>query len=100
MWGHEILYADIASKDELFLWKAKNTNVEGGWKLKFVLFYLDNSWTVSLSQVKFGPAKDHDLPTSWIWSIVLFNEALNCGDGAKFWSHVVTNAEPLCADFI
>jgi hypothetical protein len=35
MWDHHILYADRSSKDEQifmrqFLWKTKNTNVEGG----------------------------------------------------------------------
>jgi uncharacterized protein YutD len=33
--------------------------VEGGWKLKFVLFYGDNSRTAALRQTKFGTVKGH-----------------------------------------
>jgi hypothetical protein len=34
-----------------------------------------------------------DIPTNFIWVTVLFYEAPNYGDGAKFWGYVGTNAE-------
>jgi hypothetical protein len=36
------------------------------------------------------------ISASRVWIIVFFDEALKCGDGAKFWGYVGTNAEPLC----
>jgi hypothetical protein len=45
-WDHEILYADRFSKDEQllvrpFLWKIKNTNVEGGIRLQFMFCLME-----------------------------------------------------------
>jgi hypothetical protein len=36
-----------------------------------------------------------DIPTSFIWIIILFYEAFKYGDGAKCWCYVGTNAEAL-----
>jgi hypothetical protein len=38
-----------------------------------------------------------DISTSFIWVIILSDEAYKCGDGAEFWGYVAINAEPLCA---
>jgi len=40
-----------------------------------------------------------DIPKSFIWMIILFDEAFKYGDGAKFWGYVGTNTEPLCVQF-
>jgi hypothetical protein len=39
-----------------------------------------------------------DIPTSFIWIIILFDAVFKYGDGAKFWGHVVINAEQLCVE--
>jgi hypothetical protein len=39
-------------------------------------------------------------PTSFIWIIILFDEAFKYGEGAKFWSYIGTKAEPLCVEQI
>jgi hypothetical protein len=46
VWDHEILCANGSSEDEeiltrQFLWKSKDTNVEGGWKLKSIFCRMD-----------------------------------------------------------
>jgi hypothetical protein len=40
-----------------------------------------------------------DIPTSFIWIIILFDAVLKYDDGAKFWGYVVINAEPFCVEF-
>jgi hypothetical protein len=40
-----------------------------------------------------------DIPTSFIWIIVLFEAVFKHGYGAKFWGNVGINAEPLCVVF-
>jgi hypothetical protein len=42
-----------------------------------------------------------DIPTSFTWIIILFDEVFKYGDDdEKFWSYVGTNAEPLCVEFL
>jgi hypothetical protein len=38
------------------------------------------------------------IPASFIWIIVLFDEAFKHGDDAKFWGYVGANAQPLCVE--
>jgi hypothetical protein len=40
-----------------------------------------------------------DMPTSFIWITILFNEASKYDDATKFWDYVETNNEPLCVEF-
>jgi hypothetical protein len=100
MWDHDTLYADRSSKDGQLLtlpllWKTKNTNVQNGCKLQFILsFYGDTFWGVALIQIKFGIVKGH----SYIY-IILFEEAFKYGDSAKFWGYVGTTDGPLCVAF-
>jgi hypothetical protein len=86
-----ILYDDGFLKDErllisFFCENPKNTNEVGGWKLKFVFcftetthepFYLLDKWRLVEWKIV-------DIPTSFVWIIVLFNEVFQYGDGAKF----------------
>jgi hypothetical protein len=37
-----------------------------------------------------------NIPTSFIWIIILFDEAFKYDEGVNFWGYVGTNAEPLC----
>jgi hypothetical protein len=37
-----------------------------------------------------------DIPTSYIWVIIFFDEAVKYGDGVVFWGYVGTNAKQLC----
>jgi predicted nucleotidyltransferase len=66
-WEHEILYADRFLKDKqllirTFLLETKKKYERGGrLEVKFhILFYRDNSRTVTLRQMKFGAVKDHE----------------------------------------
>jgi hypothetical protein len=36
-----------------------------------------------------------DIPTNFIWIIILFDTVFKYGDGSKFWGYVGINAEPL-----
>jgi len=62
-----------------------------------ILLHGDNSWTVSLRQIHFVAVKydGHYIHTRFIKIIILFDESVKYGDGAKFWGYVGTNAEPL-----
>jgi hypothetical protein len=40
-----------------------------------------------------------DIPTRFIWIVILFDEAFNYGNGAKFLDHAGTNAKSLCVEF-
>jgi hypothetical protein len=51
---------------------------------------------LDLEQMKFSFVKEIDIPTSFIWIIILFDEAFKYGDGAKFRGHASANAEPIC----
>jgi hypothetical protein len=46
--------------------------------------------------MKFSFVKEIDIPTIFIWIIILFDEAYKYGDGAKFRGHASANAEPIC----
>jgi hypothetical protein len=77
IWDHQVLYPKRSSKHEelsitQFLRKPKNTNMKGGWKLKFVelFFHGDNLWTVARRQVWYRKR-------SWTYLQVLF-EPLFC----------------------
>jgi hypothetical protein len=44
-WDREILYADRSAKDKQhlvipLLWKTKNTNMAGGWKFKYIFYFI------------------------------------------------------------
>jgi hypothetical protein len=39
-----------------------------------------------------------DIPTSFIWIIILFDAVFKYDDGVKFWGYVGINAEPLCVE--
>jgi hypothetical protein len=39
-----------------------------------------------------------DMPTSFIWIIILFDEGFKYGDNAEIWGYVGTNMEPLCVE--
>jgi hypothetical protein len=40
-----------------------------------------------------------NIPTSFIWIIILLDEVLKYCDGVRFWGYVGTNAEPLSVEF-
>jgi hypothetical protein len=40
-----------------------------------------------------------DIPTSFIWIIIMFDTVFKYDDGEKFWGYVGINAEPLCIEF-
>jgi hypothetical protein len=103
MWIHEILYTDRSSKDEQllmrpFLSKTKSTNMAASWMLKFIVCFVEitheplhlDKWTWVLWKIM-------DIPTSFIWIIILFETIFKCDDGAKFWGYVGINAENIHA---
>jgi hypothetical protein len=99
------VYTDRSSKDEQllmrpFLSKTTNTNMAASWMLKFIVYFVGTTheplhlakWTVVLGKVM-------DVPTSFIWIIILFDAVFKYDDGAKFWGYVRINAETLCVVF-
>jgi hypothetical protein len=79
----------------------KNQKYARGWRFNMkirILFYGDNSWTVTLRQVKFGTVRDH----RHIYKFLIFilrGECFKYSDGAKFWGYVGANSEPLYVEF-
>jgi hypothetical protein len=49
-----------------------------------VLFYGGNSLTVALRHMNFGVVKDHESTSKLYLNVIFFDEASECGDGAKF----------------
>jgi hypothetical protein len=39
-----------------------------------------------------------DIPKSFIWIVILFDEGFEYDDGAKFRGFIATNNEPLCIE--
>jgi hypothetical protein len=100
-WDYAIFHGDIYLKDEQLLIRSllqetKNTNVVGGWKLKFTFCFMEtahellhlDSWSFVLWEVM-------NIPTSFIWIIIFLDRAFEYGGSSKFWGYVGTNAEPL-----
>jgi hypothetical protein len=58
-----------------------------------VLLYGDHSWTAAFKEVKSGTVKIIGIPLSFIWYVMLFDDAFIYGYGAKFWGYVCANAE-------
>jgi hypothetical protein len=66
----------------------------GCWKLKFIFCFMETSHEpVHLGDWSFVQWRIMSLPTGFIWIIILFDEALKCGDCATFWGYSRTNAE-------
>jgi hypothetical protein len=47
-WDHGILYADRSLKDKQLLvrpllWITKNTNMAGGWKFKYIFYFMEKT---------------------------------------------------------
>jgi hypothetical protein len=63
-----------------------------------ILFYGGNSWTLPLRQMKSGAIKDHgkSVLTSFILTVILFDEACKYDDAATFSGYVKINVEKLC----
>jgi hypothetical protein len=40
-----------------------------------------------------------DISATWIWIVILFDEAFKYDDGEKFWGYVGTSTELLCLEF-
>jgi hypothetical protein len=67
--------------------------MEAVWLLEFIACFVETTheplhlgkWTVEQQEVM-------NIPTSFIWIIILFDAVFKYGDGAKFWGYVVINA--------
>jgi hypothetical protein len=94
-WDHEMLYTDRYLNDERllirpFLWETKNTNVEGSWILKFVLWLIETTHeTFRFDKWSLAQSKIMDIVRSFIWIIILFDREFKYGDGAKFLGYVL-----------
>jgi hypothetical protein len=89
-WDHNILYADISSDGEQRTFNkttfTRNQKYEHGERLKVkikILFYAENSLTVTRRRMKFVHRKIMDIPTSCIRTIVFFDGALEYGGISK-----------------
>jgi hypothetical protein len=91
MWDSKIVYADRSSKDEQLLmlpllWKAKNMNMAGSWKLKFTFYFMERTHEPLLLQsdkLSYVQWKIMHIPTSFIWLIIVFGEAFEYRGGSK-----------------
>jgi hypothetical protein len=103
-WDYEIVYADRSSKDKQLLvrpllWKTKNTNIAGSWKLKFTFYFALATRTVALlGKWCFVQWKIMDIRTSFILITLFFDEVPKYGGGSKFWGYDGINNEPLCIE--
>jgi hypothetical protein len=104
-WDRDILYAVRYSKVEQYsvrLLFVKSQKYEPGEQSKItinVLLYGDNLWTIALHKWSSVQWKIMDISTSFIWIVIIFDEAFKYGVGAKFGSYVGTNADPVCVEF-
>jgi hypothetical protein len=104
-WNHEKLFADTSSKDEQFLIRpllhnTNNTNMAGGWKLKFTFHFMEITHEpLQLDKLRFVQWEIMDILTSFIWTIIFFHGAFEYGGGPKFWGYVGTDAELFCVEF-
>jgi hypothetical protein len=55
--------------------------------------------TLYLDKLSFVHKQIMEIPTSFIWIIILFDEAFRHGDVESFWGYVGTNAETFCVEF-
>jgi hypothetical protein len=107
MWRHKIVCAGRYSEDEqlsirpLFR-ESKNTNMAGGWKLKFTFYAVLRSHEplhLLLDKLGFLHWNIMDIPTTFIWIIVFLDGAHEYGDFSKLCDSVGTNAVLLCVEF-
>jgi hypothetical protein len=75
-------------------------NTVGSWTLKFKFYFVVTTHEpLHLDKWRFVQWKIMDIPTSFIWNIVFFEEDFDYDSSLKFWGFVWTNAEPLCVEF-
>jgi hypothetical protein len=104
-WDHEMLYADRSSMDKQLLVipllrKTKNTNMEGGWLFKFILYFIERTLEHFNLDIRSSVHwNTMDIPTICICIIIFFDGDFDCGSGSTFWGYVGTNAELLCVEF-
>jgi hypothetical protein len=83
------LYADRYLEDEQLLIrsllrKSKNMNMAGGWKLKCTFDFMERTHKpFHLVGWSFSGRKIMDIPTSFIWFIIFFDEAFKYGGISK-----------------
>jgi hypothetical protein len=62
------------------------------WMLKFIVRIVETTHgQLHLDKWIFVQYEIMDIPVSWIWIIILFEELFKYGDGAKFWGYVGIN---------
>jgi hypothetical protein len=101
-WDHTILCADRSLKDEQLLitsllQDSKNMNVASCSNLKIIFYFMETTHELlHLVKWSFLLLKIMNMPTSFIWIIILFEY----GGISKCWGYVTsTNAELLCVEF-
>jgi hypothetical protein len=84
-WDRNILYADRSLEDEQLLMRpllreSKNMNMVGSLKLKFTFYFMERTHEpLHLVKRSFVHWKIMDIPTSFIWNIIL-TELLNMAE--------------------
>jgi hypothetical protein len=66
-----------------------------GWMLKLKFCLKTTRERVHLDKWKW---KIMDIPTSFVWSIILFDEGFKNDNNSKFWFYIRTKSEPLCVE--
>jgi hypothetical protein len=104
-WHYTILFSGRCLEHEKVLIRpllreSKNTNIAGGWHLKFKFCFMERRLEpLHFEKLSFVHWKIMDIPTSLIRIISFFGGAFEFGGGSKFWCCVWTNAEPHCVGF-
>jgi hypothetical protein len=82
------------------LQESKNMNLAGSWMLKFAFCFMERTnEPLHLDKWTLVHWKIMDMPTSFIWIIIFFDGAFECGGISKLWGYVGTNTELLCVEF-
>jgi hypothetical protein len=75
------VYADRSLENEQLLMRpllleSKNTNMAGGWMLKFTSYFMERTKEpLQLDKWSFVHWKIMDIPTNFIWIIIFFDSA-------------------------
>jgi hypothetical protein len=108
-WDHEIsLYTDRALKDEQlligpFLWKTKNSNVDGSWELKFIFCFTKTTHEPPKDKLSlvYIPMKLLNMAMAQMFSVMLGHTLNHCVEFCNFVQfHILVNYLSFCVPLI
>jgi hypothetical protein len=94
------IFKGLMTFNGLLLWKTKNLNMAGSWKLKFILYCLETTHEpLHLDKWSFVQWKIMNIPMGCTWILIFFGGSFEYGSGSEFWGYVGTNAKLLSVEF-